>query len=562
MARAERNIAGSYMLISDYCDFVDRSDWTKDHELNERQNIAQYGIASETGSLVSAVKKQLLTGGVRWNEPTDEIIEELGDVVWYAAMLANLGQERRLTDILKFDFESLQSEIYADAKFKASLDAESFEEFIRLSNDYIDSFDTRQFVDYQEIAFLTSRTRDKELLHVCLTRLLFYGTIMLSKGFPYFEKILQEDILDLPLDRALGMIMWHVSAVAKLYGKTLDEIVEANVEKINELFNLDNEPPTPLHDDGSEVPDSQRMPRKFAVSFVSVGPSRLQMYYNGSRLGDELTDNSPEDDGYRFHDIMHLANAAKLGWSPVLRALMKRKRKYDPVIDNAQDGARAQIVEEAVVKAIHSEGARIGGAGHQPGSGPARLFTSKEQIPFGFLKLIKSFVSSLEVSKNRIWEWQEAIVEGHRIYSALHAEKQGTVSVDLNHRTISFNPHVAPALKGAVVGTGLGQADFGGAEATRLTPEERNSVGDDAEKAARLAAQKGAILRALGLSPEKDSCFSGVRISDFSDGISVKATGEVQKAMWNKGAVSFQSVDMELEKGVLCYAIALGDIPG
>jgi hypothetical protein len=37
------------------------------------------------------------------------------------------------------------------------------------------------------------------------------------------------------------MILWHVSAVARLYGKTLDEIAEANIDKLQQLCNVDGE---------------------------------------------------------------------------------------------------------------------------------------------------------------------------------------------------------------------------------------------------------------------------------------------------------------------------------
>jgi hypothetical protein len=48
----------------------------------------------------------------------------------------------------------------------------------------------------------------------------------------------------------------------------------------------------------------------------------------GLNVGDPLTDNSHRPDGYRFHDVFHMSYAVHLGWSPVLRALLKLKRKY------------------------------------------------------------------------------------------------------------------------------------------------------------------------------------------------------------------------------------------
>ena len=65
------------------------------------------------------------------------------------------------------------------------------------------------------------------------------------------------------------------------------------------------------------------------------------MTMDGAPLGNELTDNAYENDGYRYHDVFHLAYAAVLGWSPVIRKLMDRKRKSDPQIDRIEDGGRA-----------------------------------------------------------------------------------------------------------------------------------------------------------------------------------------------------------------------------
>lgn len=545
------------MLIRDYCDFVGRTDWTRDHDFTERLSIAEYGIASETGSLVSAVKKKLLSSTHGWDQPNDEVLEELGDVLWYAAMVASLYEGQTLVDIARSDLAALPTEIDKDPQFKAALDQQNYDRFLRESAAYLLEFTEKSFSEYQDLAILTARTQGRDLLHVCLTRLLFYSTVMLSKGFPQVEKLMQTDILQLPLERTLGMILWHVSAVARLFGKTLDEVAQFNITKLKQLYNVDGEPPTKLHDELPEVPNAQKLPRHIDVSFVTVGPGRLQMYSGGLRLGDELTDNSREDDGYRFHDIMHLANAAKLGWSPVLRSLMKRKRKFNPEIDNSEDGARAQIVEEAVVKAVHSKGVRIGG--EQSGSS---LFTSKEQIPSSFLKLIRSFVKGLEVSKNHLWEWQEAIVEGHKIYSALRQEGQGTVRVNLEERTIAFDPNVAPALKGVVVGTGIGQGSLEPGAANRLTAAEKEELENEPRRVARLLARKNAILSALNLSSDDSEIFAALRVNDvLNGGVSIKASGGVQKAIWNIGAISFQTVDLALEHEVLCYAVALGDLP-
>lgn len=531
------------MLIEQYSDFVRLSDETKAKPLTDRERIARYGIASEIGSLIAAIKKkELLEPNRKWDEWNDEIVEELGDIVWYTVMLATLNGKSAL-DIVKDDLISLPVEIEGDAKFKSTLAPESLEKFLVMSKEFVSGGVEYSFNEYQDISTLTSRTSGRDLLHVCLTRLTLYSTVLMSHGFPEIEKYIQNDIVKIELVRSLGMVMWHIAALASVFHLGLDEVVEKNRRKLNDLANFDKEDPTPLHDEDSAVPPSQRFPRQFEISFISIEANKLQMFYEGRPLGDELTDNSHEADGYRFHDCMHLANAAKLGWSPVLRQLMKRKRKYDPQIDMSEDGARALIVEEAVVKAIHSEGERASGAGLAKNTyAPIELFTSKEQISFSFLKLIRRFVKKLEVEKNKYWEWQEAIVEGHKIYAELCKEKQGTVIVDLANRTINFDKRVNPGVVGPVI-------SIGSSTSFTLTGTDKHKVTE--------SVQKEAILRALGFSGDDRSRWEMLQVVPFSNGISVKATGDVQDRIWEKKIVEFRVVETEVSGEIVCNILAL-----
>jgi NTP pyrophosphatase (non-canonical NTP hydrolase) len=531
------------VLIEEYSKFVRSSDETGSKSSSDRERIAQYGIASEIGSLVAAIKKkELLEPSRPWDTYNAEVVEELGDIVWYTVMLATLHNKSAL-DIVRCDLTSLPGEIEKDKKFKDALDQQSYLKFLSCAQEFLSKDGSQSFDDYQNISILTSRTSGRALLHVCLTRLLLYATVMMSHGFPQVEKYMQTDIVQLELLRSLGMVMWHVAALANVLGLSLDEVVAQNRRKLNDLANFDAALPTPLHDDDLEIPDGERLPRQFEVSFISIDEGRLQMFYKGRPLGNELTDNAREDDGYRFHDCMHLANAAKLGWSPVLRSLMKRKRKYDPKIDASEDGARAQIVEEAVVKAVHSEGERASGIGASDKTYiPVTLFTSKEQISFSFLKLIKRFVRNLEVENNKYWEWQEAIVEGHKVYAALRREKQGTVRVNMAKRTIEFDNRVSPNVVGPVISIG---------SATCILPVEA----DRHEIVAGM--RKAAILRALGFEGDDESYLEQLHVVPFGERISVKAAGDVQEKIWNRKIVEFRPVETEISGALVCNVLAL-----
>ena len=77
----------------------------------------------------------------------------------------------------------------------------------------------------------------------------------------------------------------------------------------------------------------------------------IRVLINGVPFGEELTDNAYDHDGYRFHDIFHFAYAAVLGWSPITRALLRRKRKSRPLVDEVEDGGRAAVIEEGIAGA-------------------------------------------------------------------------------------------------------------------------------------------------------------------------------------------------------------------
>jgi len=116
----------------------------------------------------------------------------------------------------------------------------------------------------------------------------------------------------------------------------------------------------PLFDDDFSV--EEQLPRHLTVDFLerARGTRRaVVLRCNDINFGDRLTDNIEDPDGYRFHDIFHFAYAVHLGWSPVVRALMRTKRKSDSKVEEAQDGARAGIIEEAVSAIVFSRAKQL-----------------------------------------------------------------------------------------------------------------------------------------------------------------------------------------------------------
>ena len=72
------------------------------------------------------------------------------------------------------------------------------------------------------------------------------------------------------------------------------------------------------------------------------------MTMNGRAVGDPLTDNGWWETGYRWHDALHVAHVACLGWSPIFRTLAGLKRRSTPRVDHIEDGGRAAVADEAI----------------------------------------------------------------------------------------------------------------------------------------------------------------------------------------------------------------------
>lgn len=535
------------MLVADYDQFVVDSDQSVDKPAEQRVEIAIYGLGAEIGSVVAAVKKRLLGegGSENWNAPNDEIVEELGDVIWYCFSLARHTNLSKPINIFAHDIARLRKEIGAEneraRRIKRALDRARRDAFLVAAGSFPIKTKVMTLDDYQSLAFLTARTKDKTLVEVCLAVLWQLSAELFRQNLPDLELELNQAVADRPINDILGEIAWHVSALASIYGLTLSQIARRNMMKV--AYRQNREHPTPLHDETYKI--GEQVPRQMEVSFVTVGRGRSRMYYQGRQLGDELTDNAYDDDGYRFHDVMHLANLAKLGWSPVVRGLLGRKRKSDQDADEVEDGARAKIVEEAVIKAIHSEGDRLAQLrGPQPSQTPVRLFLGPRDITFRFLKFIQTLVSGLEVQANRYWEWEEAIIEGHEVFYRLRCEGQGTVNIDLEKRTIAFRPEVSVDLAGRVAGIGSATAQI----------KDKDAV------TARELAQKLALLSALNVSIS-NGALDDFALTELGDGrICVKATGVVRQAMWSKEIVAFKTTvvpvgTMELH----ATALALSD---
>ena len=176
-----------------------------------------------------------------------------------------------------------------------------------------------------------------------------------------------------------------------------------------------------LFDEG--FPPSERLPRQMDISIEEESGIAITTI-DGAKYGDPLTDNRYDDDGYRFHDICHLSYASVLGWSPTMRALMRRKRKSDPKVDEVEDGGRAIVIEEGISAMVFSYAER------------RNFLEGAEGVNYDLLRTIKDMTSHLEVSARTEGDWERAIMTGFDIWRKVKAKGKGRIHADLERGTI------------------------------------------------------------------------------------------------------------------------------
>lgn len=436
------------MLIERYAKSVAETDQISNAAQLEKgretasREIAILGLASELGSVISAIKKNWLQEGGVLSSPLAkaELEEEIGDAVWYAFALAKIEGLDGSLDILISNIRHLRCEVTDNAgrggRIRELLSDEEVKAFLEEAEAF-GSERQRTFLDYQRLARRTARTEKYTLLMVCAAVLTQLSAQLMRDFLPDFETELNTELNDRSTEVVLGEIAWHLCAVASLYDIDMNQVALDNIEKANARRN--DGKATPLHD--RLAPLEQQIPRKFDVEFRSVNAETVEIYLCGKQVGDPLRDQYSIEDGYRFHDVIHLANAAVLGWSPVLRDLMKIKRAYCPETKQNEDGGRSAVVEELVIKHVHWEAARRAKHLHPeltPYNRP--LFPEGEEIPFSLLKTVRGLTIGHEVYVNKYWEWALAIREGYRVFQLLKKHKGGMVEVDLGARRLRFTP--------------------------------------------------------------------------------------------------------------------------
>lgn len=352
------------------------------------------GLFGEVGTLLSALKKKQRDreSFVGYNEA---VLEEFGDVLWY---FANISSRT-----------SLKLSVLAQKIFRGLQDWDEVES---------DPFGTFGDIQSKRTA---QGSPDSPAFESALIALAGKVGLLLNDfhqgRFATNRDVLSAHLLD--IFRAL-------IEAADAANVSLAEAAAYNVCKIHSRW-PDRRVYTPLFDESFD--SLEQMPRKIVMHLFEVKKGEktyVIQQCNGLNIGSALTDNRMTNDDYRFHDVFHLAYAAILGWSPVLRALFKVKRKSQPKIDEAQDGARAILIEEGISTLVFHRALRL------------NHFESITSLDYSLLKLIPEFVHGYEVDKCPLWQWEQAILDGYSVFRKLRLHRRGVVTADLEKRSISF----------------------------------------------------------------------------------------------------------------------------
>src|SRR5262249_43637711 len=287
-----------------------------------------------------------------------------------------------------------------------------------------------EFNDYQTQASKTDQITGSTTKSVVVPFLGLAGETgsLLTQYKKYLRDGDQYEIFDERIGEELGDILWYVADIATKFNLRLDDVAAANLKKVNDRWRSKDEGlGQKLFDE--KFPLNEQLPRHFTAEITeqstALGP-QINLTVNGVSAGSPLTDNAYEDDGYRYHDVFHLANAAVRGWSPVTRAITKRKRKSDPKVDMVEDGGRAAAVEEGISAMIFAY------AEHHS------YLEGITTLDWTWLRIIRDMTKDLEVKTCSLNQWEQAILQGYDVWRQVKKNRGGRIEGDLTRRTIRY----------------------------------------------------------------------------------------------------------------------------
>ena len=355
---------------------------------------AMQGVLGEAGSVLTAVKKHQ-RDATSFAAYKEVVLEELGDTLWYVSSVArhaglSLVEVAKRLPRSRLQFSSSGVDVPFSALYSEDL-AEEYEE----DDEYMEELAKLG----KEVGFLLS--------------------------FP-LEEVDSYQIRD-----QLGVALGSLVTVAHMSAISIVEVAKTNLRKILRRWpTVEYRTFERTFDSGA--PSYEQLPHtlEVAIELVEYDDGRYFVYQsaNGINIGDRLSDNISDPDFYRYHDVFHYAYAAVLHWSPVMRSLMKVKRKHDKATDENQDGARAAIIEEAVSAFVFSR------------AKSQSFFENVERggLSYDLLKSIGDLTKGYEVEACPPWLWEEAILQGYEAFRFLRQHGSGIISINRAMRSLTI----------------------------------------------------------------------------------------------------------------------------
>jgi NTP pyrophosphatase (non-canonical NTP hydrolase) len=285
--------------------------------------------------------------------------------------------------------------------------------------------------EYQTLAARTDRRPEKTEEGVLIPMLGIAGEI--GALLAEYKRQIRDGVVPVNfkehLREELGDILWYTANLAMKLDLDLEEVAIANLQKTSDRWLEDRTSPDFFD---SEYPPGEQLPRQFEVHFgYSDAERRTRVVItdeHGERVGNPLSDNAFEGDGYRFHDAYHFTFAAMLGWSPVTRRNFKRKRKSNPSVDDVEDGGRGWVIEEGIAALSFAYAMEND------------FFARTDHVDESLLKAVRALTATVEVRRRSNREWASAIVTGSRLWRQLNDNDGGGLRGDLQRRSIEYLP--------------------------------------------------------------------------------------------------------------------------
>ena len=372
--------ASTHVLLSEYEQAIAATDRFEDSEVTP----ILLGLFGEVGSVMSTSKKlhreQAAFTGFR-----RDVEEELGDTLWYVTALC-----RRL-DVKLSDM------------FALVLDGSGYAVSIAANAD--PAHPVAQVMTAKDIAPLDS--------------------VLLRLG-ERAARLLSLDVTDdTAKDQVLDFVRVYIEAV-QAANVSFSAVLTSNMAKACGRFIAPDADDLPDFD--ADFPIEEQLPRTFEIEISQRADGRSYLRWNGVFIGDPLSDNIADEDGYRFHDVFHFANAAILHWSPTFRALIKHKRKSEKHVDEAQDSGRAIVIDEGLSAYIFSYAKSV------------NFFEDQKTVSFDLLKAVRNFVRGYEVESCPLHLWEYAILQGYEVFRELRKNNGGIIVGNRDERTLRYKP--------------------------------------------------------------------------------------------------------------------------